>query len=730
MRRAVTRNARHGGFAANQSDVISSKLRAFGVALLCCKVVVVPLVFDASLDLPFTVPKVLVSHALAYALAGVMVGLLIQFGRSFFVWSWLHVPVLAFLAVNVAATLVAVNSTLALYGTHARMLGLGTVADWVLLYFAVALLVRRRVEATAVVACGLGASVLVIAYELVQVAGKDPLSWSFDPAVRPFSTIGQPNSLAQYLSILALGSAAIGLFVPGLRRLVRTALLVYSVVLLAGAAATGTRSILIGLATGIALLLVLLWLVNPSRQARLISALGAGLVLGALTAVMVFSPLGARLAATITPNTDGSSDGLVEQLDPASDTRVALYAIAAGVVSERPLLGYGPDNFAAGVPKYRPERAPDEVREGAATSAHSWVAYVATSSGLLGLGSFIAIAAVALSLVLRSDDRPSAAASAVMIAAFLGTGLTTIDDIVVDSLFWLSAGAVAAATTRGARSIAPPPMPSHTRRGTRRLGRYAQLRSVLALVCAATGVLLIPTIADAWDASRSVRLSADSRLQGRVPQALEHGARATRLDPGRAEYWHRLGLAYAAGARFREAGSSFERALQLAPYDVRYLGDLVVSQLLLADAGDSGSRSRALDLAERGVRTDANNPDAHLIRAAARQFVKDLPEALRSVERALSLSPGSRKERLYVTAAQIYIDSGRPADAVRVTREGLAILGTTVRTVPIRYELARALSASGQPSEALSELEIVLTLQPNHAEAQRLQAAIRAQPGK
>src|SRR2546427_7324262 len=89
--------------------LLRSRLRLFGVAIICAKVALVPLVFDVGSDIPFAVAKGLLSHALAYALLGVIVGLIIAYGRTVFVWSWLHVPVLVFLAANVLATLFAAD---------------------------------------------------------------------------------------------------------------------------------------------------------------------------------------------------------------------------------------------------------------------------------------------------------------------------------------------------------------------------------------------------------------------------------------------------------------------------------------------------------------------------------------------------------------------------------------------------------------------------------------------
>ena len=92
------------------SEVIGSKLRLFGVGILCLKLALVPLIFDRGADVPFSVVKALFSHALAYVLAAIIIALTLRFGVSFLRWSALHVPVLAFLGVNILATVFAVDA--------------------------------------------------------------------------------------------------------------------------------------------------------------------------------------------------------------------------------------------------------------------------------------------------------------------------------------------------------------------------------------------------------------------------------------------------------------------------------------------------------------------------------------------------------------------------------------------------------------------------------------------
>jgi O-antigen ligase/tetratricopeptide (TPR) repeat protein len=723
--RVSARDRRAKSRAASLIALRDSKLRLLGVALICAKLALVPVVIDPVSDLPFIVPKVLISHGLSYVLAGVLVALGAQFGRQLILWSWLHVPVAAFLIANVAATMIAENSTLALYGTHARMLGLGSLADGVLLYVATVLLVHRRSEVIAVVASLLAASIVVFVYELVQLADRDPFSWSFDGSVSPFSTLGQPTTLAFYLTIIALSVFALGVSIKELNRYSRAGLIAYSVCLVAGIAATGTRSPLVGVAIGGALLVLLLWLRQTTLRAHAVTALS---VLAA-TATLVFatfvSPLGARLTTTFqTPSAEQTDDALT-RLDPSSVSRIALYGIALEMLRERPLLGYGPDNFSAGVPTHRPEGAPPPIRQSVASSAHSWLAYVGTSSGVVGLTSFGAIIVSTLLVALRSRAHALVPTAAAALGAYLGTGLTSVTDVTTDALFWLSIGCVAAVHAR-------PFWSADQSRGSSTKPRSAHggswLASGIGVLAVAIGITLLVATARAADASRAARASQDSRLVRAVPQAIEAGLRATNLDPGRAEYWSQLGLAYVGSSRWPEAGAAFERARTLAPHDVRHISDLIAVHLVLLGTGEAASRSKAVELADQAVRTDPNNPGAQLTRATAMQTTGNLAEATRSVERALILDPQSTNERLYGTAAQIYLAIAQPADAVRVARQGRAILGVT-QTPALGLELARALLANGQPREALTEIDLVLSLQPNYPAAERLRAEITARLG-
>jgi Flp pilus assembly protein TadD len=708
--------------AARSSGFIRSKVRRLGVIVVCANVAAVPLVFDHDADNPFTAPKALLSHGIAYVLVAIIGALGIRYGRQLFVWSWLHVVVLAFLAVNVLATIFGVDPLLALYGTHERMLGLSTVAAGVVLYFAVVFLIRTRLDATAVIACAVGASALVLAYEAVQLAGKDPLTWNVDATLRPLSTFGQTNSLALYLAVITVLCGAAAAFPPGIPRSARALLLACGLGAAVGIVPTLTRSALIGVAAAAGVLVILTFLAYPDPRARRLSLAVAAVTTAAFALVLLLTPLGARLLNTVefSATAEGDSGPHLEQ---SAEVRLALYSIAFDILRERPVLGYGPDSFVVGVPRYRSANEPFEVQESTATSAHGWPAQIAATTGVAGLLTFVGILMVAVWTTVRAGFRPVAWIALGALAAYLAAGVTTVNWVGTEWLFWVPLGAVAAATGMSQTAV-----PTEAGRRVDR-SRDTPGRRLGAGVLLAVGLVLVVTMFSALSASRSIRASQVTRLQGHPSEAIDLGLRATQADPQRAQYWDTLGLAYVAAGRFKDAASSFDDASRLAPYDARYDGDLARAYLALFQRGDAASGPRARMVADRVVQRDPNNPKANLTRAIVMQVTGDLPEALRSIERAFTLSQSNDRD-IFLTATQVLLGLGRSGDAIAMAHRGIDRLPNPADQVPVRIELVRALIASGQTADALAELDAILAIQPGQPTALQLQAQIQSGVGR
>jgi tetratricopeptide (TPR) repeat protein len=245
----------------------------------------------------------------------------------------------------------------------------------------------------------------------------------------------------------------------------------------------------------------------------------------------------------------------------------------------------------------------------------------------------------------------------------------------------------------------------------------------------AIGVLMMFTPINALSASHSSYESTRLRLRSQPEQAAAAALRATGSDPLRAQYWDTLGLAYVSGDHLSEAASAFSQANKLAPYDVRFHGDLARVYVVMFQRGDKTAGARAHEVGEQAVRIDPNNPLANHTRAVAMQVTGDYPEALKSVERAIALDRYNN-QGLYVTAAQVLLGLGRPADAVTMALRGIAVVPDPRNQVPIRTELVRSLAANGQLAEALIEARNVLAIQPGEPTVQKLVAQIQAAMGK
>ena len=158
---------------------------------------------------------------------------------------------------------------------------------------------------------------------------------------------------------------------------------------------------------------------------------------------------------------------------------------------------------------------------------------------------------------------------------------------------------------------------------------------------------------------------------------------------------------------------------------MRYYGDLARAYVVLIQRGDKTLVSPARDIAERVVRVDPNNPLANQTRAVVMMITNDLPEALKSVERALALDKSNNAE-IYLTKTQVLSGLGRPADAIASARFGITRIPNPLNQIQIRIELVRALVANGQLSDALTEVNALLGIQPNQPAAQQLKNQIQA----
>ena len=103
------------------------------------------------------------------------------------------------------STMLSVSPVISWRGDHGSWFGLRTVLAFVVLFFATRSVCKTVGDAVPLFAATAVATLLASVYGLVQVAGRDPVSWVIPPyyhgQFRPFSTLGHPNTFGAYLAM-------------------------------------------------------------------------------------------------------------------------------------------------------------------------------------------------------------------------------------------------------------------------------------------------------------------------------------------------------------------------------------------------------------------------------------------------------------------------------------------------------------------------------------------------
>ncbi len=253
-----------------------------------------------------------------------------------------------FVAVLALATLFGADPYHSFWSNFERMEGLVTHLHLFALFIIASSVLRTEKDWRVLFHVSLGVSFLVSVIGLLERLGTVQLGGSVGGsagAARIFSTLGNPIYLAIYLLIhffiLAyLFSRTRALWL----RITYSALFVFEGYIFIAA---GTRGAIIGLATGVLAALAALLFLVPSRRLRM--AAGAGLLLLLAVAgslILVKNSAFVRSRPLLVRISDINLSSSTVQ------SRFMIWGIAGEAMRERPLLGWGPENFILPYAKY------------------------------------------------------------------------------------------------------------------------------------------------------------------------------------------------------------------------------------------------------------------------------------------------------------------------------------------------------------------------------------------
>ena len=333
------------------------------------------------------------------------------------------------------STIFSISPLISWRGAPDSHAGLQTLLAYLVLYLATRGLCRTAADGRRLLGAAVVGAALSSVYALIQAARLDPAAWdgvsSFADHDRPFGMFGHANYLSAYL-VMAAPLIAVFVLRAVVRRRWGAALTLALVAVLAGVAVVAGLSRAAWLAGGVALLaLGGGWFLAGRRR--------AALALAGLTAVVAIA--GWWAAAGM--GGDGLSGRVAERLSRLGDGagRWQIWRAAADLFHDRPLAGWGTDTFQVVFGKHRPADYADAEWGVTPTRAHDVALQVLATQGLLGAAAGVAlIAGLGLAAVRawrRSspDDRPTVAAVAAMLAAFLVQDLFGFTVVGCGSLF-------------------------------------------------------------------------------------------------------------------------------------------------------------------------------------------------------------------------------------------------------------------------------------------------------
>lgn len=685
MTRAARRGARSaGGTRPPPPDAFErSPVRRALVWLAAIEIVGLILAFDASQQAlhPIDLPKSLVATASAAVMLALLGLLLATFGRSIVPRSPVLVLLAAYVGAVAVSSLFAEDRFVAVFGYHSRYLGLVAIVDMAVLSVAVAVSCRydadRRVLAGAV---GAGTAIALL-YGLVQILGLDPMRWTLsDPRVRPFSTLGNPDVFGHLLSVVVALAAGIALWPTGRIAPVRAAAIALALVALAMGSVVATRGIVLGVGAAVVVLAALY--VRPAtfrvrRRAAVMAAVASVLALGFLAA----SPLGVRVRDTFT----GAA--------LAADRRLVL-DVGIQMFAERPLVGWGPDNFAVAFARHRPAESITIISASIADSPHDWLVDAAATTGLLGTLPLLALIAAGALALIRSAHRTVAAPLLMAGAAYWGHGLVSVGSFAIDWFPWVAFGLAAASTAL------PAAVP-----GMRTVSRRWQLAVVaVAVVAVAAGLRQLEVDQDAKTVSALI-------ARGRPDVAAFAARTVIDRDPGRAEHWDIYGTALFAQKRWRPAGDAFQAAADRASYEPSYWQNVALARL------NEGDGQAAFAAARRAIDADPNEPTPHATAAQVAAGIGMDDVALTEGITALRLHGDADSLARLIAASAGKVD---PAPGRSALEEALRMTDA----IPLRLALARLALKSNDLPTVRTNAERVLQLDPTNSDAKAILAAL------
>lgn len=351
----------------------------------------VPLVLvSTKFIFPFIVPKILLFRSLVLLiLAGYILLLVVNWQKYQIKFSDINLVVSLFFVSFCLSTFFGVDWYKSFWDNHERMLGLFTIFHFIIFYFVSTTLINKKIEWYWFFRIFLLAGTLVMLLGVIQRIDSEFLLNKNSHRVS--ATLGNAIYYSGYgLFLFFIG---ILLFFKEKNVLWKIGAIIGGLLGFFGIFLGGTRGTLLGLLAGVFVVAFCYLVISPSKKLKLtvifsIFILGFGLLIFRNTALVRGIPVLGRLL-------DFSS-----LMQGTGGTRIMAWRIAISAWLERPLFGWGPNNYYYAFNEYyNPKLLEHGFGETWFDNAHSSVFNTLTVQGIIGFILYVGLFTVPIYLL-------------------------------------------------------------------------------------------------------------------------------------------------------------------------------------------------------------------------------------------------------------------------------------------------------------------------------------------
>lgn len=353
-----------------------------------------PLIVSRATAFPFVVARnvwfrVLVDMALGFFIAA-QSGIKSQTGGTRAPLDW---AMFAFVAVTIVSATSGLSPHYSFFGDFERMGGVWSTAHYVLFY-ALLRAIYRAQDWTLYLRATVTVAVVTSVIGLVEFLHA-PFPSTAEPIV---STVGNPGLLALYLFLAICVCALLGFQETGWRRIAWT---LPAIPILGALLLTQNRTALLALFISAA---TALWYALRYRGWRFFSHAKIGALFVLLVAILLLSKGSTIVRHSVPLHT--TLQRLAATGVPTDEARKLQWRAAVEGFHDRPILGYGPENYRLVWQRHLPSKFYTIIGGGRVDRAHNQYLEIAATTGILGIATVIGIIiALIMSIGRESDTR-------------------------------------------------------------------------------------------------------------------------------------------------------------------------------------------------------------------------------------------------------------------------------------------------------------------------------------